>query len=103
MQGAHLTWRLRHDGQHPCLANQFKLEDVVARGFIETESTQIGEMPNDPVVPRLLVRVRPIHEVVKVDAYIPGCPPDADTIWYALTELLAGRVPNWDERTFSYD
>jgi NAD-reducing hydrogenase small subunit len=38
-----------------------------------------------------------------VDAYIPGCPPDADTIWYALTELLAGRVPNWDERTFSYD
>jgi NAD-reducing hydrogenase small subunit len=90
-------------GNIPALRNQFKLEDVVARGFIETESTQIGEMPNDPVVPRLLIRVRPIHEVVKVDAYIPGCPPDADTIWYALTELLAGRAPNWDERIFSYD
>ena len=90
-------------GNIPALRNQFQLEDVVARGFIETESTQIGEMPNDPVVPRLLKRVRPIHEFVKVDAYIPGCPPDADTIWYALTELLAGRAPNWDERIFSYD
>jgi len=38
MQGAHLTWRLRHDGNIPALRNQFKLEDVVARGFIETEA-----------------------------------------------------------------
>jgi NAD-reducing hydrogenase small subunit len=28
-----------------------------------------------------------------VDLFIPGCPPRADDLYYALTELLAGRVP----------
>jgi NAD-reducing hydrogenase small subunit len=78
----------------------------VARGFVETESTQIGEMPGgngDGAVPKLLNRVRPIHEIVKVDVFIPGCPPDADAIWYALTELLAGRKPRWTEGNMRYD
>lgn len=90
-------------GNIPALRNQFKLEEVIARGFVETESTQIGEMPEDPVVPTLLPRVRPIQEFVKVDAHIPGCPPDADAIWFALTELLAGRKPVWKEGTMRYD
>ena len=90
-------------GNIPALRNPFDLKEVVARGFIETESTQVGEVPDTTVVPRLLKRVRPIQEFVQVDVHIPGCPPDADTIWYALTELLAGRAPKWDERTLSYD
>jgi NAD-reducing hydrogenase small subunit len=90
-------------GNVPALRNQFKLDAILSRGFIETESTQIGEIPNDPVVPKLLQRARPVHEIVKVDVHVPGCPPDADTIWYALTELLAGRAPKWDEKTLSYD
>jgi NAD-reducing hydrogenase small subunit len=90
-------------GNIPALRNQFNLNEVVARGFIETESTQIGELPDTNVVPRLLKRVRPIQEFVKVDAHIPGCPPDADTIWYALTELLAGRMPQWSEKNLQYD
>ncbi|MCW4000785.1 MAG: oxidoreductase [Candidatus Bathyarchaeota archaeon] len=50
-------------------------------------------------VPRLLVHARPLHEVVKVDHYIPGCPPSADLINYVLTELLAGRTPNMEGRS----
>jgi NAD-reducing hydrogenase small subunit len=34
-----------------------------------------------------------LHEVIKVDLYLPGCPPPADAIWYVLTEFLAGRTP----------
>ena len=90
-------------GNIPALRNQFKLEDVVARGFVETESTQIGEIPGNSILPRLLKKVRPIQEFVKVDAHIPGCPPDADTIWYVLTELLAGRMPKWTEKNLCYD
>jgi NAD-reducing hydrogenase small subunit len=90
-------------GNIPALRNQFNLNEVVARGFIETESTEVGELPDTTVVPRLLKRVRPIQEFVKVDAHIPGCPPDADTIWYALTELLAGRMPQWSEKNLQYD
>jgi len=90
-------------GNIPALRNQFKLEEVVARGFVETESTQVGDIPAAPVVPALLNRVRPIQELVKVDVHIPGCPPDADTIWFALTELLAGRMPKWTEKNLCYD
>jgi NAD-reducing hydrogenase small subunit len=38
-------------------------------------------------------RVRAVKEVVKVDVSVPGCPPDADTIYYALAELAQGRIP----------
>jgi NAD-reducing hydrogenase small subunit len=44
-------------------------------------------------VPALLDRVRPVHEVVPVDVFVPGCPPAADAIYQVLVELLAGRVP----------
>lgn len=44
-------------------------------------------------VPALLDGVRPVHEVVPVDVFVPGCPPSADTIYQVLSELLAGRVP----------
>jgi NAD-reducing hydrogenase small subunit len=44
-------------------------------------------------VPKLLIHARPLHEIVKVDYYIPGCPPSADLINYVLTELLEGRTP----------
>jgi NAD-reducing hydrogenase small subunit len=34
-----------------------------------------------------------VHEVVPVDIFVPGCPPDADTIFYVLSELAQGRKP----------
>jgi len=49
-------------------------------------------------VPKLLIHARPLHEIVKVDYFIPGCPPKADLINYVLTELLAGRTPVMEGR-----
>jgi len=89
-------------GNVPALRNQKVLEEVLVRGYIETESTHAGEVPNENV-PVLCKKVRPIQEFVKVDASIPGCPPDADAIWYALTELLAGRKPVWNPTNVRYD
>jgi NAD-reducing hydrogenase small subunit len=40
-----------------------------------------------------------VHSVVKVDVFLPGCPPSADTIFYALQELLAGRMPDVSAHT----
>jgi NAD-reducing hydrogenase small subunit len=37
---------------------------------------------------------RALDQVVPVDIYLPGCPPSADAIWFVLTELLAGRMPD---------
>jgi NAD-reducing hydrogenase small subunit len=44
----------------------------------------------DKIVPALIPRVLPLHQVIQVDAFIPGCPPNADRIWAAVSSLLAG-------------
>jgi NAD-reducing hydrogenase small subunit len=68
-------------------------EAALRRAYIETESTdKEGLIPSDPElgVPQ---DVRAVGEVVNVDIYIPGCPPDPDTIYFALNELIHGRLP----------
>lgn len=69
--------------------------------FGTTKVLQHIYLPNAPdkIVPRLLPRVVPIHQVVEVDAFLPGCPPSADALYFALTELLAGRLPNMNGYT----
>jgi len=47
----------------------------------------------DGIVPPLLDRVRPLHEVVRVDAFLLGCPPPAERIRAVLEQALAGAVP----------
>jgi NAD-reducing hydrogenase small subunit len=90
-------------GNIPSLRNQFALKDCLSRAYEQTESTKISCIPNDPVVPKLLPKAHPLQEIVKVDLHVPGCPPDADAIWYVLTELLAGRTPQFNETNMRYD
>jgi NAD-reducing hydrogenase small subunit len=71
-------------------------ESALKRAFVETADVN-GQIPNE--VPKLLKQTGPLHEVVKVDYYMPGCPPSADLINYVVTELLAGRTPNMDNRS----
>ena len=73
------------------------MRNVVGRtSLMETvyvENATIHQTPPDRIIPKLLKFVRPVHEVVPVDVFVPGCPPSADTIYFVLQELLAGRVP----------
>jgi NAD-reducing hydrogenase small subunit len=46
--------------------------------------------------------VEPIHKVVNIDYFLPGCPPHADLIWYVITELLEGRTPILSEDMLKY-
>ena len=76
------------------MRNFFDKEELLKRGYVETESTDAeGAVPRSDELGKLLDRVMGVNEVVKVDIHIPGCPPPADAIWYAVTELLAGRTP----------
>jgi NAD-reducing hydrogenase small subunit len=43
-----------------------------------------------PIVPVLLDQVKPVHAVVPVDIYLPGCPPPAGRIKNAVQALLDG-------------
>jgi NAD-reducing hydrogenase small subunit len=51
----------------------------------------------------LLTKVRPIHEVVHVDYFLPGCPPSADAFWSFLGDLMAGRTPHLAPALLHYD
>jgi NAD-reducing hydrogenase small subunit len=75
--------------------NPIKVDDVIRRVFAETAEYPV--QPNEEV-PALMEICRPIHEVIPVDIFIPGCPPSADLIHFVLTELLAGRRPEIKNR-----
>jgi NAD-reducing hydrogenase small subunit len=77
----------------PSMRNLFSVEALMRHVYIDNVSLQ-PQIPKDELPP-LLPRVRPVHAVVTVDVFIPGCPPSADTIHFALSELLAGRMPDF--------
>ena len=68
------------------------LEAAFADGATVTTLNPSGKLPGEDI-PVLLPQANAIDRFVKVDVYVPGCPPDADAIYYALSEILAGRVP----------
>jgi len=85
-------------GNVTALRNAWNNSDqaVLGRAFVENANVN-QQIPTD--VPRLLKKVHPLHEVVKIDYFIPGCPPSAGVINYVLTELLSGRTPNMEGRS----
>ena len=76
----------------PSMRNPFGTQAVLDEVYLNREAlnTQIPAQ----VVPPLLPRALPLHNIVKVDLFVPGCPPSADTIFYTLNELVEGRVPD---------
>ena len=81
----------------PAMRNPFTVDSVYDRAYRATATLTPGA-PSE-VIPRLLPYARPVHEVVPVDVYVPGCPPSADVIFYTVTELLEGRQPELTTKT----
>jgi NAD-reducing hydrogenase small subunit len=75
-------------GNVPSMRNPIGPEPILNRAYIENATLQ----PQIPcvVVPKLLKVVRPVHEFVEVDVFLPGCPPSADTFYAALTAIIHG-------------
>jgi NAD-reducing hydrogenase small subunit len=68
-------------------------EPALRRSFVELADAQ-PQVPCEPgILPRLLDRVTPLHAVVNVDFYLPGCPPPASRIRKVLEQFLAGSQP----------
>jgi NAD-reducing hydrogenase small subunit len=75
-------------GNVPSMRNPIGPQAILERAYIENATVQ-AQIPC-VIVPKLLTIVRPIHEFVKVDVFLPGCPPSADTFHTALTALIQG-------------
>lgn len=84
-----------------CLTEVYLTEPGLGSGLMSGQ--KMGLIPNDPELPLPLDKVRPLHEVVKVDYFLPGCPPSADAIWSFLQDLVHGREPTLGHGLISYD
>ncbi|MBC7220123.1 NADP oxidoreductase [Candidatus Bipolaricaulota bacterium] len=76
-------------GNVPSLRNPLLREEVLRAVYGE------GDIPGleEGDVPALLPQALPLHSVVRVDRFLPGCPPSADRIWRFIEALLAGKRP----------
>ena len=92
------------NGGLPAQRNHLDLRDVLEEVYQTSPGLAPGSaIPNDAELPLPLNKVHPIHEIVRVDYFIPGCPPSADAIWKFLTDLLAGRTPVLSVAQMHYD
>ena len=91
------------NGGIPAMRNQFELRDCLEDVYVNGVGLHNPGIPNDPEIPLLLDKVHPIHEVVTVDYFLPGCPPSGDAIWTFLTELLEGRPIGFPYTQIHYD
>ncbi len=86
-------------GGIPGLANLVPREEIIARAYLNNPSLEPGNrtvpLPESTVdgcvleIPKFYDRVYKLDQVVDVDYYVPGCPPQPDQAKAAILALVA--------------
>jgi NAD-reducing hydrogenase small subunit len=76
--------------------------EVLRPVYLENGDANARIPDEKEIVPVLLDRVKPLHHVIAVDFFLPGCPPTADRIRAVLQDLLDGKAPSLpaEQRSF---
>ncbi len=92
-------------GGVPAMRNTIPLEECLEEAYLNSMTTEAGEntVPYHEDLPKILDKVYPCHEIVKIDHHIPGCPPSATHIWKAVANLLWGDEYSVLYSEFKYD
>jgi len=94
-------------GGLPALRNNIPVKECLEEAYLHGPtvkgSNEEGIMPNDEELPFILDKVYPCHDIVKIDYFLPGCPPRADLIWNALVALLSGKEMDLPYEVIKYD
>jgi len=85
-------------GGIPTLANSFTNQEIMQR-YYGTETTDQPEAHPGEGLPPLLACCMALDEKIKVDIYMPGCPPHPDHIFNALTALVQGGTPQLPDKS----
>jgi NAD-reducing hydrogenase small subunit len=93
------------NGGIPAMRNGIPLKECLEEAYLNGPSVHnpSGKLPDDEDIPLVLDRVYPCHEIVKIDYFLPGCPPSADTIWEALVALLNNKPLDLPYELIKYD
>lgn len=81
-------------GGVPAMRNMVELKDCLSEAYVNSPTAVAGAEPVVPFhkkIPILTTKVYPCHEVVKMDYFLPGCPPSADAIFEVFDDLINGR------------
>lgn len=92
-------------GGIPAMRNFVPLKECLEEAYINGVTSEIGAniIPNHEDIPKLLDNVYPCSEIVKIDHYIPGCPPNANHIWKVVKSVLLGKEFSIAHDEFKYD
>lgn len=92
-------------GGIPAMRNFVPLKECLEEAYIHGITSEIGAniIPNHEDIPKILNNVYPCNEVVKIDYFIPGCPPNANHIWKAVKSILLGKEFPVMHEEFKYD
>ena len=92
-------------GGLPAMRNGIPVRECLEEAYLNSPTVAPEDrlIPNDEEIPIILDKVYPCHEVVKIDYFLPGCPPSADLIWEALTALVEGRPLNLTYEMIKFD
>ena len=91
------------EGCIPGLANMSNRREVFQTVYVDTPSTENPQrafpqpetdMPEGTLhLPLFYDTLKTLDQTVPVDYYLPGCPPEADRIWDAITAIVEGKLP----------
>lgn len=82
-------------GNVTSLRNRLGVDDLLTQVYQNGPGAVPRGGEADHVMPALLPKVLPLHQVIHVDAFITGCPPDPERIWHAIQALLKGEQPEF--------
>ncbi len=92
-------------GNVPAMRNQFGIgnaDNVLQRAYIENAQFNPVKPKQDGIVPASLERVLPVHEVVYVEHFLPGCPPSAAHIKALVAQMLSGVTPKLEGKQIKF-
>ncbi len=92
-----------HEGCIPGLGNLYDRESIFARAYLECPSVDnpnkivpqtTWQVPEGEIhIPKFYNTVKTLGQVVDVDYFLPGCPPQPHQVWAVIEAILSGNLP----------